>query len=184
MKKACVREGNYYRVIINAKCRSAEAATFYVSGETDNYFWWTDNQGKVLPEVYEYGVFHTQEGNLFPDETTSSARIFYIHKGKVTGRICDASGIYEEQKNKFLLRRDSLLSLDTVASYAATTHNAKRLEFLDKYCKRERDGYRLKRDVLVDSPSQAASFVLGRLANGWTEWLDDNGIQLENFRRD
>ncbi len=184
LKKACVREGNYYRVIINAKCRSAEAATFYVSGETDNYFWWTDNQGKVLPEVYEYGVFHTQEGNLFPDETISSARIFYIHKGKVTGRICDASGIYEEQKNKFLLRRDSLLTLDTVASYAATTHNAKRLEFLDKYCKRERDGYRLKRDVLVDSPSQAASFVLGRLANGWTEWLDDNGIQLENFRRD
>lgn len=183
LKKACVREGNYYRVIIDAKCRSAEAATFYVSGETDNYFWWTDNQGKVLSEVYESGIFHTQEGNLFPEESASSARIFYIRKGKVTGRKCDVSGIYDEQKHKFLLRRDSLLALDAVVSYAATPHNIKRLEFLDHYCKREREGFRLKRDVLLDTPSQAATFVLGRLANGWTEWMDENGIQLETYRK-
>jgi predicted type IV restriction endonuclease len=42
----------------------------------------------------------------------------------------------------------------------------------------------LGRDVTFDSPSAAACFVLGRSANGWSEWRDLNGEPLDMLRQD
>ncbi|WP_212122347.1 DUF4357 domain-containing protein [Bacteroides pyogenes] len=33
----------------------------------------------------------------------------------------------------------------------------------------------------VSPPSTAASFVLGRTANGWEEWTDRDGCSLKTF---
>ena len=46
------------------------------------------------------------------------------------------------------------------------------------------ENYLLKEDQLLSSPSAAAAFVLGRNANGWTEWTDkENNTLDENERK-
>lgn len=41
--------------------------------------------------------------------------------------------------------------------------------------------YLLKEDQIFPSPSAAAKFVLGRIANGWTEWKDEEGSSIERY---
>jgi len=43
--------------------------------------------------------------------------------------------------------------------------------------------YTFKKDHLFSSPSQAASVVLGRNANGWIEWKNVEGVTLDNIKR-
>lgn len=43
--------------------------------------------------------------------------------------------------------------------------------------------YELREDFLFLSPSAAACAVLGRPANGWNEWKDEQGITLDNGER-
>ncbi len=43
--------------------------------------------------------------------------------------------------------------------------------------------YVFDRDYIFNSPSEAASAVLGRQANGWIEWKSEEGAELEEFRR-
>ncbi|MCW4384465.1 GIY-YIG nuclease family protein [Salinibacterium sp. SYSU T00001] len=45
------------------------------------------------------------------------------------------------------------------------------------------DGYAFTRDHVFRSPSGAAGAVLGRSANGWTEWKDVNGVTLDAIER-
>jgi hypothetical protein len=48
----------------------------------------------------------------------------------------------------------------------------------------ERDGeYIFNQDFLFSSPSTAAAVVLGRSANGWIEWKDENGQTLSDVYR-
>lgn len=54
---------------------------------------------------------------------------------------------------------------------------------LNKYCSKEKTGYRLKKDYIFDAPSTAASYALGRSANGWTEFKDKNNITLDSAYR-
>lgn len=41
---------------------------------------------------------------------------------------------------------------------------------------------KLKEDVVFDSPSAAACFVIGAAANGWYSWRTEEGKRLEQFR--
>ncbi|WP_421919302.1 GIY-YIG nuclease family protein [Marinifilum sp.] len=45
------------------------------------------------------------------------------------------------------------------------------------------DVYLLKDDYIFSSPSAAASQILARNANGWTEWKDKNGKSLDELKR-
>lgn len=44
--------------------------------------------------------------------------------------------------------------------------------------------YILTKDKVISSPSYAAGFVLGRNANGWTEWRNEKGESLDEIKRD
>ncbi|WP_231615986.1 DUF4357 domain-containing protein [Novipirellula artificiosorum] len=46
------------------------------------------------------------------------------------------------------------------------------------------DAYYFTQDYLFPAPSTAAAVVLGRSANGWTEWKDKNGSTLSEIHRD
>ena len=39
-------------------------------------------------------------------------------------------------------------------------------------------------DYIFGSPSAAAAAVLGRRANGWTEWKNKDGISIDKIYRD
>jgi len=43
--------------------------------------------------------------------------------------------------------------------------------------------YKLIENHIFKSPSGAACFVLGRNANGWTEWINKDGITLDEIER-
>lgn len=105
-------------------------------------------------------------------------RYFYIEKKKGSGRDCFAWGYFDSTTKCFVIKRGTSLTLDMVPSYANTTAGISRDIFVRKHCKKENDGYILKQDVIMKSPSAAASLVLGRLANGWTEWKDAHGCSL------
>lgn len=57
-----------------------------------------------------------------------------------------------------------------------------------KYTKKKREHYQdiinnrsLLEDILLNTPSGAASFVLGRTANGYIEWKNDEGQTLRQL---
>jgi hypothetical protein len=52
LKKICVEEKGFYRVVRDAKCRSASAAACYVLGYLADQTCWIDSEGKMLSEVY------------------------------------------------------------------------------------------------------------------------------------
>ena len=48
---------------------------------------------------------------------------------------------------------------------------------------KEKDRYILKKSLSFNSPSAAASFVLGASANGWTEWKNKDGKTIDEIFR-
>ncbi len=82
---------------------------------------------------------------------------FVVLKGS-TIQGSEASSINEHIKR---LRRE-ILSLETIESGAPQT---------------------LIEDTIFNSPSAAAAFVLGRRANGWTEWKNEEGKTLDEVKR-
>jgi hypothetical protein len=41
----------------------------------------------------------------------------------------------------------------------------------------------LKEDIVFESPSAAGSFVVGASCNGWTNWRDEKGVAIDQFRQ-
>ena len=181
LEKACVLRPHYYYVSKDAKCRSASAAACYVLGRKANYKVWKDANGKSLEEVYP-DRFHipqtisSQLPLLFaPDEPP----LFHIVKTDEVKRYCRASGTYDSTGEQFLILKDSVLSLDVSSSYRYTAADYQRQKFIKLNCIKKSNGFVMKRDALCNSPSAAASFVLGRTANGWLEWKDDSNRTLK-----
>jgi len=52
LNKICEEDKGYYRVIRDAKCRSASAAACYVLGYISDQTYWKDSEGRLLSDVY------------------------------------------------------------------------------------------------------------------------------------
>lgn len=52
LKKICEKIKGYYRVVRDAKCRSASAAACYVLGSLSDYTSWKDTEGKTLTDIF------------------------------------------------------------------------------------------------------------------------------------
>ena len=59
----------------------------------------------------------------------------------------------------------------------------KREKMVQEYTTIEKDKLVMTSDKTFSSPSTAASFCLGRSANGWTEWKDKDGNTLDSVYR-
>ena len=62
LEKACEEEKGFYRVVRDAKCRSASAAASYVLGRMSDHNYWTDIDGMKLSEIYP-DVFSAPQNN-------------------------------------------------------------------------------------------------------------------------
>ena len=181
LDKACVLKTHYYCVSKDAKCRSASAAACYVLGRNADFTIWKDEKGKSLEEVYPNRFFASQSRMsqlplIFPPDEPP---LFHIVKTDDAKRFCRASGTYDSTENQFLILKDSILSLDVSSSYRYTAADYQRQKFIKLNCVKKSNGFVMKRDALCDSPSAAASFVLGRSANGWLEWKDESNRTLK-----
>lgn len=180
LDKACVLKTKYYYVSKDAKCRSAAAAACYVLGRKADFTAWKDEKGKSLKEVYpnRFFVQHMDSSQLPLAFATDEPPLFHIVKTYGDNRCCRAFGTYDSTGNQFLILKDSVLSLEISSSYRYTAADYKRQQFIKLNCVKKPNGFVMKRDALCDSPSTAASYVLGRSANGWLEWKDESNRTL------
>ena len=68
--------------------------------------------------------------------------------------------------------------------HKGTKHIVQRDELIASgLLKKEKDHYLLQDNKVFSSVSTAAAIVLGRRANGWTEWKNKDGKTLDELER-
>jgi hypothetical protein len=116
------------------------------------------------------------------DETQSNTqRLFYIIRNDK--KVCYAIGCFDADNKKFILQAGSIIAFYADSLYDMSMAGTSRARFIARYCSKDETGYRLKKDYTFDSPDDAASYVLGRTANGWSEWIDEDGNTLYSIIR-
>lgn len=198
IKNRCKEECGYYIVQKDTKCRNATAAACYTVGKDITYVEWESADGKALKDFYpdrffKKKVHYENEADLFsinlastiPVQSTTiedvTNQIFFIKKTKEPGRECDAKGRYDKVTKTFVILSGSTWSFEVTKSYIYTASELIRRNEIKKSCKKTSNEIKQFRDVICDSPSQAASFVLGRVANGWEEWVNKDGHTLKSI---
>ena len=84
----------------------------------------------------------------------------------------------------FVVLKNSLISKKESPSFDQKSSKNLRDELIEnKILISNENNYKLKEDQLFSSPSAAAGFVLGRNANGWTEWQTEDGRTLDEIER-
>ncbi|MEU0502030.1 DUF4357 domain-containing protein [Nocardia sp. NPDC005998] len=113
-------------------------------------------------------------------------RLTLPRKGpQAQGRLLDARG--ENYSKMFVVREGSPVRQDVVPSFPTRGRSQyrRRQELIENGTiveSRRYPGYlEAAEDIECYSPSEAASIVLGRKANGWTEWVDGDGRTLGEF---
>lgn len=140
----------------------------------------------ILLTTLGYPIFEptlkraVQDTRQAGDETgPEEGKMFFCQAEGVEGR-----GYYTEEGMVVLkgsYGRRASQGFDTYSpGYAAKRQTAIEEGFL----KWEQDRLVLTRDMIFKNPSPAASFLLGRSANGWTEWKDGQGRTLSHCVRD
>ena len=187
----CIAKDGYYIVQKDSKCRSASAAASYALGKDVTYVEWIAEDGKGLKDFYPETFKLTKNlfqklTQIFKERTESSkatdykSHLFYIKKSSDIYRACDAKGYYDNTTKKFIILSGSKWSFGVTTAYRYSASEMLRRDYIRKYCVRGSIYYQQKEDVVCDSPSMAASFVLGTNANGWEDWIDENGETLKD----
>ena len=93
----------------------------------------------------------------------------------------DAKGAGSETSEGFLVYKESMARKSTVPSIHSHLVTL-RQKLLDQGVLQQEDaGLRLTQDYVFNSPSTAAGVLLGRSANGRTEWKDGKGRTLKEI---
>ncbi len=112
--------------------------------------------------------------NIFIPIETSGKTIFYIKK---SNKGINAKGIYEG--GSFIVFKNSSIAREEQPS-CPKTHIKTRAMLLDNGVV-DKITYKFNKDYEFTSPSKAASVVLGRNANGLTEWKPQDGKTLKEY---
>lgn len=95
-----------------------------------------------------------------------------------------ADGVGEYTSEGFVVHKGSRGRRDAVASSQGTSDERIRKQLITEGILTEQDGMLVfMRDHLFASPSRAAVTLMGRAANGWTEWKAANGKTLDEVKR-
>ncbi|MCB2295921.1 DUF4357 domain-containing protein [Clostridium algoriphilum] len=104
-----------------------------------------------------------------------SDNIFYCQgvRGQGKGNLID---------DKFIILKGSRASKFLSDSIKVSNSNIIEKLIKNAILKEEEEFYTFIADYTVNSPSAAAKLILGRSANGWTEWRTYEGDVLDSFR--
>ncbi len=72
---------------------------------------------------------------------------------------------------------------EEVPSIPSTLHTARAERIEDASIVDKGEFYEVVRNITFSSVSTAAGFVMGRAANGWIEWKNDEGKTLDQVER-
>lgn len=108
--------------------------------------------------------------NIFYKTQKDESEVIFNCCGKGT----DAHGMYDIENKRFVVFKGSIIEPKTVKSF----HNpARRSEWMELHTTMQNGKLVLKEDYPFNTPSQASEYVLGRPANGWTEWKTEDNKQ-------
>lgn len=91
-------------------------------------------------------------------------------------------GVGKPRKGKFVVFKGSKASKFLYDSVKVSNSNIIKKLIEEEKVKEENEYYILTTDCIFSSPSAAAKFILGRSANGWSEWKTYEGDTLDSFR--
>ena len=128
---------------------------------------------KLLTNTLGHKAFEEKRDSL--EIQKGKTEIFYI-KGT---RGAEAQG--EPSVDGFVVYKGSIVSSDTVNSFpnALTRLRTKLIDA--NILVKEGTQFRFSEDYIFSSPSTAATIVIGRTANGLTEWKSNDGRTLKSF---
>ena len=96
-------------------------------------------------------------------------------------RNADAQGLYDSADQSLTVLKGSRISPIHVRKISEAGKKKREWQFTE-YTEVQ-DGKRIvKEDVHFDTPSGAAQFCVGGSANGWSEWKDEEGRELNVYR--
>lgn len=174
----CMLDKKYYRVIDEIECESASIAASYAIGNDAQYFMWKDAYGVTfkndLPATI--AVRANVKTSVKPISYT-----FYLKRSATSENYCNAHGIFDPKTNRFLIKAGSLLSLNVSPTFSTSSTSLRRKIFLKTHCTKQSTTWLVNKDGMCDSPSAAATIVLGRNANGRTMWVDKDGRTLNEI---
>ena len=132
-------------------------------------------QQDSMDEFFEYVKFLAAFSGctIFEVPQPKAEHLFYTK-----GRGCDAKGFYSS--NGFTVLKGSVVAIKMAPSF---NWKDKRKSMLQEYVKVDGEKLTMSSDKTFSSVSTAASFSLGRSANGWTEWKDKDGNTLDSVYR-
>lgn len=125
---------------------------------------------KILLATLGYPLFESKRKAKTPKE-------IFTCKGK------DAIAQGELTDDGFVVHKGSKCNLNPTKT-AGTWVTGTRARLIEAgVLKEEQDLFVFQSDHIFGSPSTAAATVLGRRANGWTEWKDKEGKTLDELKR-
>ena len=96
-------------------------------------------------------------------------------------RNADAQGLFNPVDQSLTVIKGSTINPVHVAKISDSSRKKRDQQFAE-YTE-EQDGKRIvKEDIRFDTPSGAALFCVGGSANGWKEWKDEEGRELNEYR--
>lgn len=111
--------------------------------------------------------------NIFDMAHPKKEHLFYTK-----ARGCNAKGFYNS--SGFTVLAGSVVANDCTPSFS---WKEKREKMVREYATFDKGVWTMDSDKTFSSPSTAAMFCLGRPANGWKEWKDQDGIELNSIYR-
>ncbi|MCO6043316.1 GIY-YIG nuclease family protein [Aeoliella sp. ICT_H6.2] len=129
---------------------------------------------KTLLSTLGYPVFTPVAS---AESKTDEQELFYCR-----GSEADARGLYTSEG--FVVLAGSSGRTNTTASFEKWNLGKSRDSLLESGVLKEIGGRLVfQKDHLFKTPSRAAIIVMGRNANGWTEWRDEHGRTLDELKR-
>lgn len=128
---------------------------------------------KILTATLGHKVFEALEETIENSEIQN--QVFYCQNG------AGAKGKGSPSTEGFIVYKGSLLMIQEQPSLAEGIARERQKMLNDGTLKMEGTFYVLTKDYVFTSPSRAAATLLGRPANGLTEWKTTEGVTLKYF---
>jgi hypothetical protein len=109
-------------------------------------------------------------------QNENEAEIYYCQQSGADGR-----GQYTSEG--FVVLKGSVARIENTPSLGQALERKRHKMLEEGIFTVEGDKWLVTKDFLVNSPSMAAIILMGRRANGWTEWRDEAGRTLDELKR-
>ena len=172
-------------VLSQIKFRSPETAASYVLGKTADMEVWRDSRGKGLAVYYKELVESRKLSIPFPSfknhDLISEVEPRCVHEFYVKeDNVCDASGCYDVERDRFILKKGSKLSVSTSPYFSNSQMGKSRESIVETFCLLLGGYYVLQKDIACSSATAAVSYAKGKVST-YVEWEDKNKKVLADY---